>query len=180
MRYLWAAALAAGFCCPAWAAGAKADDYWWLSTAPVGTFHSVDFDGYAVNAAVFGGSRGRLAGLRLAGYVDHNALECAFTFGLADCDDSRGSMGETSLLFGRMSRGRMGWAAWGISRIQLHGDRCEEKRRQSDCVTVGLPFELVAAPHLRVIGLEWRLHANINPINSMIGVEMGLRLGDLK
>lgn len=87
---------------------------------------------------------------------------------------------ELGLLLGRsLTAGGRIWAALGVSRYEL------ERRQDSSGSTpveeqaIGVPLELVWAPHGRHLGLELRAEANLNSVSNGLLIGLGLQLGKL-
>lgn len=84
---------------------------------------------------------------------------------------------ETALMVGRLIGSRQrAWWALGISQLELErrGDRPDNTYRRE---VIGLPLEIVYAPHGKLLGLELRLEANVNSAYSQLTTGIGFSFG---
>ncbi|MDP3856245.1 MAG: hypothetical protein Q8Q73_00640 [Stagnimonas sp.] len=77
-----------------------------------------------------------------------------------------------------LSRGRA-WAALGVSQFELERRSDSSGSAPEFHEAIGVPIELVFAPHWRHFGVELRAEANINSADSSFLFGVGLQLGKL-
>lgn len=103
-------------------------------------------------------------------------LRARYVTGLSSLRHGR----ELALLLGRpiTSGGRV-WAALGVSRYELERRSDSTGSAAEQHQVIGLPLELVWAPHGRHLGVELRAEANFNSASNSLLLGLGLQLGKL-
>ena len=87
---------------------------------------------------------------------------------------------ELGLLLGRpLTAGGRVWAALGVSRYELERRSDSAGSAPAQEQAIGVPLELVWAPHRRHLGLELRAEANLNSVSNGLLIGLGLQLGKL-
>lgn len=87
---------------------------------------------------------------------------------------------ELGLLLGRpLTAGGRVWAALGVSRYELERRQDSSGSSPVEEQAIGVPLELVWAPHGRHLGLELRAEANLNSVSNGLLIGLGLQLGKL-
>jgi hypothetical protein len=87
---------------------------------------------------------------------------------------------ELGVLLGRpLTSGGRVWAALGVSRYELERRSDNSGSAPEQHQVLGLPLELVWAPHGRHLGLELRAEANLNSASNSLLLGLGLQLGKL-
>lgn len=87
---------------------------------------------------------------------------------------------ELGVLLGRpLTAGGRVWAALGVSRYELERRQDSSGSPPFEEQAIGVPLELVWAPHGRHLGLELRAEANINSVSNGLLIGLGLQLGKL-
>ena len=87
---------------------------------------------------------------------------------------------ELGLLVGRpLTAGGQVWAALGVSRYELERRQDSWGSTPVEEQAMGLPLELVWAPHGRHLGLELRAEVNLNSVSNGLLIGLGLQLGKL-
>jgi hypothetical protein len=87
---------------------------------------------------------------------------------------------ELGVLLGRpLTAGGRVWAALGVSRYELERRQDNSGSAPVQEQAIGVPLELVWAPHGRHLGLELRAEANLNSVSNGLLIGLGLQLGKL-